>query len=86
MTFLLFSARVVVTVDRIEPPMAVLEWPSGVLTDVPLLQLPADLEEGDTLRLAMARPRFQPPGRAARHAQGATHTCHENKPRARLMR
>lgn len=46
---LLLPVRVVV--DRIEPPMAVVEWPSGELTDVPLLFLPADLREGAVLLL-----------------------------------
>ena len=40
-----------VTVDRIEPPMAVVEWPWGELHDVPLEELPPDLAEGAQLRL-----------------------------------
>ena len=40
-----------ITVDRIEPPMAVVEWPWGELSDVPLKQLPPDLREGTRLQV-----------------------------------
>ena len=46
MSPLLLSTRILLTVDRIEPPMAVLEWPSGALTDAPLTMLPPALHEG----------------------------------------
>ncbi|MFT5683359.1 MAG: hypothetical protein ACI8RZ_004290 [Myxococcota bacterium] len=57
MSPLLLSARILLTVDRIEPPMAVLEWPSGVLTDAPLTMLPTTLREGDVLQLRLSRSR-----------------------------
>ena len=57
MSPLLLSVRILLIVDRIEPPMAVLEWPTGALTDAPLSLLPADLSEGDTLRLQVDRSR-----------------------------
>lgn len=40
-----------ITVDRIEPPMAVVEWPWGELSDVPLEQLPPNLREGTRLQV-----------------------------------
>lgn len=43
---------VLATIDRIEPPMAVVEWPGGALTDVPLARLPADAREGARLMLS----------------------------------
>jgi len=55
MSALLFSTSLLLTVDRIEPPMAVLEWPSGALTDAPLTLLPPALHEGDVLRLRLSR-------------------------------
>ncbi len=55
MSPLLLSTRILLTVDRIEPPMAVLEWPSGALTDAPLTMLPASLHEGDVLQLRLSR-------------------------------
>ncbi|MDG1481981.1 MAG: DUF3006 domain-containing protein [Myxococcota bacterium] len=54
MSPLLFSTRILLIVDRIEPPMAVLEWPSGALTDAPLTLLPPALHEGDVLRLRLS--------------------------------
>ena len=53
---LLFGAALVVTVDRVEAPYAVLEWPSGALGDVPLGLLPPGVAEGERLRLTL-RPR-----------------------------
>ena len=51
MSRLLLAAPILLVVDRIEPPVAVLEWPSGALIDAPLDVLPAELSEGDILRL-----------------------------------
>lgn len=60
------SASILLIVDRIEPPLAVLEWPCGALIDTPLDVLPDELAEGDVLRLrrhrARATFRFQPQG------------------------
>ena len=49
----LLSLRLVVVVDRIEPPMAVLEWPSGALCDAPLSLLPTTVREGQQLSIAI---------------------------------
>ena len=57
MSLLLLSVRVAVTVDRIEPPFAVVEWPSGDLADVPLALLPSPTAEGDTIELRLGRSR-----------------------------
>lgn len=58
MSRLLLSAPLLLTVDRIEPPVAVLEWPCGALIDTPLDVLPAELTEGDILRLRRGRSRI----------------------------
>lgn len=39
------------TVDRIEGDVAVVEWPGGLTTDVPLAALPTGAHEGTQLRL-----------------------------------
>ena len=83
MSRLLLAAPILLVVDRIEPPVAVLEWPSGALIDAPLDVLPAELSEGDILRLRRTRARtafrFQPRGRRShpptehnRHAKKTT--------------
>lgn len=46
-----FLLPVLITVDRIEPPMAVVEWPSGAMTDIPLAMLPPNTKEGSQLLL-----------------------------------
>jgi hypothetical protein len=53
----LLLGPILLTVDRIEPPMAVLEWPSGALTDAPLAMLPPTTQEGDLLQLRLSRSR-----------------------------
>ena len=59
-----------VTVDRVEVDIAVIEWPGGVTTDVPVSALPPDTREGDRLRLVTALLPQRPlrPRRAARRA------------------
>jgi hypothetical protein len=49
----------VAVVDRIEPPFAVIESPTGQMVDVPLSELPPDVDEGDLVlyRLERAAPR-----------------------------
>lgn len=37
----------VVVVDRIEGPFAVVEAPNGEMVDIPLSELPPDVDEGD---------------------------------------
>lgn len=41
------------TIDRIEAENAVVEWPDGRLSDVPLLVLPPHAREGDRLRFVL---------------------------------
>lgn len=53
----LSPVRLDAVVDRIEPPMAVLEWSSGQLTDMPLALLPADVAEGCRLEVRLHRTR-----------------------------
>jgi hypothetical protein len=43
---------IAVVIDRIEPPMAIIEWPSGELSDVPLAMFPPEVAvEGARLLL-----------------------------------
>ena len=58
MSRLLLAVPILLTVDRVEPPVAVLEWPCGTLMDAPLDFLPPELAEGDVLRLRRLRMRI----------------------------
>ena len=53
----LVPARALVVVDRIEPPVAVLEWTAGVLTDMPLALLPPGISEGCRLEVVVTPAR-----------------------------
>jgi hypothetical protein len=44
-----------VVIDRIEPPVATVEWSPGAFTDLPLLALPPS-REGDALCVRVAPP------------------------------
>lgn len=48
---LLLGIRLTAVVDRVEGPMAVVEWRSDTLADLPLALLPPDVGEGDRLLL-----------------------------------
>ena len=83
MSRLLLATPILLTVDRVEPPVAVLEWPCGTLVDAPLDLLPPELAEGDVLRLRRLRMRltfrFQPPGRRPPPSNGEQQKCHEKQ-------
>ena len=50
----LFRLRALGVVDRVEGPMAVVEWQIDAATDVPLALLPPDIREGDRLRVHLS--------------------------------
>ena len=50
------ASPLVLTVDRIEGPVAIVEWSTDLHIEVPVSLLPPGVHEGDQLRLRRRRP------------------------------
>jgi hypothetical protein len=59
----LLAIGTIVVIDRIEGPLAVVEWRDAHLTEVPVVVLPPGVREGDRVLL---RTRTLPPPSVAR--------------------
>jgi hypothetical protein len=57
----LLGSTLVVTIDRIEADVAVVEWTEGLWSAVPVALLPVDTSEGDRLRIEWTREPPPPP-------------------------